>query len=472
MVSSTSPVMLFEKGMKLKEQGNLDEAIQAFKAVLTADRVVGGGTMSGKAEMEMDQEVAIMDGATLSDAKPITTKTPSGATTVVTGHDPADIEDMRARENAVQQLITIYKETRNVEGMAKLTTELRPLFAKLPKAKTAKLVRTLLDGVADLDGTSDLQRKLCLETIAWCREEKRTFLRQRVEGRLGALYLSQKKYSDALNVINELLREVKKLDDKAHLLEIQLIESQVYHALRNLPKARAALTSARTTANAIYVPPSLQAEIDMQAGIVSADEKDYKTAYSYFFEAFEGLNSLDDPRAVMNLKYMLLCKVMSQEASAVPGIVSGKIALKYSGVEIDSIKAVATAYENRSLSEFETALKTYPVQLSEDTIAHHHLSSLYHTLLEQNLLRLIEPFSCVEISHVASLIRLPLDTVESKLSQMILDKKLNGILDQGNGCLIVYEDDEISPTYSSSLSVLHNMDKVVDCLFEKAVALR
>lgn len=56
------------------------------------------------------------------------------------------------------------------------------------------------------------------------------------------------------------------MDDKELTVEVQLEESKACYHLANLTKARAALTSARTTANSVYIPPFMQASLDMQSG--------------------------------------------------------------------------------------------------------------------------------------------------------------------------------------------------------------
>jgi 26S proteasome regulatory subunit N6 len=102
-------------------------------------------------------------------------------------------------------------------------------------------VRTLIDYLGEIPNSLPLQVQVCKETIEWATQEKRIFLRQALETRLVAMYLDNKMYPESLALIAELLKELKRLDDKMVLVEVQLLESRVYHALRNLAKSRVCL---------------------------------------------------------------------------------------------------------------------------------------------------------------------------------------------------------------------------------------
>ncbi|KAJ8313828.1 hypothetical protein KUTeg_008389 [Tegillarca granosa] len=317
-------------------------------------------------------------------------------------------EEIKVKEQAILDMGAILAELKQAEDLAALIKFTRPFLSLVSKAKAAKLVRALVDLFLDMEASTGKEVDLCKECIEWAKDEKRTFLRQALEARLIALYHETEKYQEALQLGSSLLKELKKLDDKA----------------------LAALTSGRTTANGIYCPPKLQAALDMQSGILhAADEKDFKTAYSYFYEAFEGYDSIEHPKAVVALKYMLLAKIMLNTADEVQAIVSGKLALKYSGAEVEAMKSIAQASHKRSLADFQ------------------------------------------KVQHVANLIKLPMATVEKKLSQMILDKKFHGILDQGAGVLIIFDETPVDKTYESSLDTIQNMGKVVDALYNKAKKL-
>merc|ERR1712134_94585 len=127
--------------------------------------------------------------------------------------------------------------------------------------------------------------------------------------------------------------------------------------------------------------------------------------------------------AILNLRYMILCKIMNN-------------------------------------SEDEAAIQKYHPQLCEDTFIQEHLETLKTNLLEKNLNRLIEPYSRVEISKIASLIGLPEASVERKLSQMILDKKLNGILSQEDRALQIFEPTETDLVYDDALDMIGALEDV------------
>ncbi|KAK0741056.1 PCI domain-containing protein [Schizothecium vesticola] len=375
-------------------------------------------------------------------------------------------------ETALIGLGELYRNEKNAQELVGLVTKSQTVLTAFAKAKTAKLVRQLLDLFQDIPDTTDLQISVTKSCIEWATSERRSFLRQNLETRLVALYMAKQSYYDALTLINGLLRELKRLDDKLVLVEVQLLESRVYHALGNIPKARAALTSARTSAASVYTPPLLQAHLDMQSGMLHAEDRDFNTAFSYFIEALDGYHTQDESaRAQAALQYMLLCKIMLNLVDDVNNLMTSKQALKYAGQSLEAMKAIARAHANRSLEEYERALAAYRYELGSDAFIRNHLTRLYDAMLEQNLIKVIEPFSCVEIAHIAVMVGLDTQQVERKLSQMILDKVIIGVLDQGAGCLNIFEETERDQAYDSALATIEKLSNVVDVLYTNQASM-
>ena len=395
------------------------------------------------------------------------------------------------KERAVYELTRAFCALKEYHCIVKFLQE-SSFFQSVTKAKCAKVVRQVLDIVVSLAPQElVMQREICEKIIAWCQREKRTFLRQRVEAKLASILFHQDLFAEALALIDRLLSELKKIDDKQLLVETHLMESKIHFGLRNVPKAKAALTASRTAANAIYVAPGLQAAIDTMSGTIHTEEGDYNTAHSYFLEAFEQLDQMgEEAQATPCLKYMMLCRILDSltktlKLSAkgaigadktapldVSNLITSRQAVKYASRHVEAMTAIAKAATRRSLNEYEKVLQDYAEELQKDLLIKYHLNILQEQLLESNLIRIIEPYSCVELQHVAGLMELPLLVVERKLSQMILDGKFQGILDQGKGQLIVYEEGEKDRAMEKGLEVLAHMDEVVTTLFERSKALR
>ena len=350
------------------------------------------------------------------------------------------------------KLISEIKEIKNTNNtfLVKLTDK---LIAKLKKRKE------LLDEIV----------KVCEEITKFCDETNNISMKSKIQTRLAEVYYIHEHYAKALEICNKVIFDLKRYEDNLGLIQLLLLESKIHYVTNGISKSKAALTSVKTLVTKVYVEPKLQANIDMQAGILAAHEKDFNLAYSYFFEAFDVYNIPNQKRRNKGLRafqYMIMSKIVGDHIEEVNNVVLSKQGKDYLGKEVDALRSIESAVKENSIKLLKENIEKNQ-EYFKDPIIRYHINNLHNDLLEKNLIKIIKPYSVVEIDFVAKSIGLNYQDVLNKLRQMILDKKINGILDQGKGSLIIYDVESSNPYLDKSIETFKNLEKVVEALDKK-----
>lgn len=377
-------------------------------------------------------------------------------------------EALKLKEEAVIRAGQLLSQDQ--EALAAMIRTLEPAWLVFPRAKTVKIIRHLLDL---FPANSAVLLRLLEELVDWCTRDRRFYLKQALQIKLAGVQFAGHKYTQALQLLDVLSKELRRLDDKLSLVEVHLLESQILFGIKAMAKARAALTAARSAANAVYCPTLLMAQLDLQSGLLHCEDEDYGTATSHLIESIDGFNLEGSKLGNLALRYILVCKVMlGQEFGSILNGKSAKPLLDECKPWIEALEAIRAAFKEKSLHDFDEALKQHNALISSDKIVAQHLNGLYDTLLEKNMLKLTAPFSVIPIQSLAEQLQLSTQTIESKLCQMILDNKLDAVIDQNGdangGCLIKLEPSEEDPVYTAAIATIRNLDGVVDTLYAKA----
>lgn len=268
-------------------------------------------------------------------------------------------------------------------------------------------------------------------------------MKTKIQTRLAEVHYINEANNLAIDLVGKTLIDLKRYEDNLGLIILQLLESKIHYATRGISRAKASLTSVKTLCTKVYIEPKLQAKIDMHAGVLAAFEKDYNLAYSYFYESFDVFNIpniKNTEKALKAMQYMILSKIMSGSLDDINNIIIGKKGQKYYGPAIKAFESIIEAVKVKSVKMLKDNILKNQEYLLNDEFLVHHLGNLNNDLIEKNLIKIIQPYSVVQIEYITNLIGLPINEITMKISQMILDKKINGILDQGRGCLIIYDE--------------------------------
>ena len=368
----------------------------------------------------------------------------------------------------INHLSQKYRENNELQNYFKLISEIKEIkntnntfLVKL----TAKLISKLKKRKELLDDVI----KVCEEITKFCDETNNISMKSKIQTRLAEVYYIHEHYAKALEICNKVIFDLKRYEDNLGLIQLLLLESKIHYVTNGISKSKAALTSVKTLVTKVYVEQKLQANIDMQAGILAAHEKDFNLAYSYFFEAFDVYNIPNQKRRNKGLRafqYMIMSKIVGDHIEEVNNVVLSKQGKDYLGKEVDALRSIESAVKEKSIKLLKENIEKNQ-EYFKDPIIRYHINNLHNDLLEKNLIKIIKPYSVVEIDFVAKSIGLNYQDVLNKLRQMILDKKINGILDQGKGSLIIYDVESSNPYLDKSIETFKNLEKVVEALDKK-----
>jgi 26S proteasome regulatory subunit N6 len=344
------------------------------------------------------------------------------------------------------------------------------------KITLARLFKLFLEvvGAAD-DDKRDVELQVSNEVLAWATRENKAFLRTKLIVRVAELHYLRGEILKAREMISPIVAEATAVDDKALLIEVQLLEAKILASWGDWAKAKSALSSCRAAGAKIYVAPSLQAEIDSVAGTIHLAEKDYAIACSYFVESLEGFHQQGDKvRAARSFRHLLLAKILMGSHVEAQALVDGKHGEAHARVDDTSIGLVEIlqAVKERNLVRLSAILNDKADALKRDAVIFSHLEDLYGQLLEKNILKLLAPYSRIELSRLSEKLEVGMDIIERKLCEMILDQKLKGSIDQEQGILILIPDDAPSAVFQSSLNIISSLDLAVDALLERSKKIR
>lgn len=381
--------------------------------------------------------------------------------------------DQKRCEDLILSYAKQLAKEKDITGIRTLVSSLQNFYDVVGKARASKLIRDIVEFALTIEqGKQEKDEKIDLlrSCIEWATSNKREFLRRSLQARLVRLYNDVREFTLAQKLSQELSKELKKLEDRELLIEVSVEESKCAFNLNNLSKAKTALLTAKTSTNSAFASPQLQAAVDMQSGVLHlAEERDYKTSYSYFYEAFEGYGSIGDKaNATGALKYMIFCKIMLNEIDQIPAVLASKEILPYNkNPRIVAIRAMADAFRKRSLKDFMKALEDHKKELVEDKVVAVHSQNLERNMLEKEISRVIEPYSEIELSYIARVIGMTVPPTEKAIARMILDKKLLGCIDQHGGTVIVYPKAGATKQFTRSLTTIRELTKTVDISYSR-----
>lgn len=357
--------------------------------------------------------------------------------------DSDEFRNLKTNEQKEEWLIKYIQkfiDNSNYKTILEVLINAQNNWKDLTIARLTKIIKIVFESISIRLENFENVLFLLNGLIDFASEKK--MLKLDLECKLIQVFLTVGRFRDCLDKISDVLKELKKFDDKINMISLYVIESRAHYELHDFDRARSSLTSARATAVSSACPSYLQAQIDLLNGMYLCDEQLFETSTSYFIEAMENFyQSKQVENSQIALQYILISKILASKHDEIQPFLSLKPAnLLKDNEKINILCRISKICLERDLRAYNDVLMQNNSIIDTDRFMSSHLNSLYNLLLDNNIQKIIEPYSHIKIRFIAEKLCLSENMIENKLRNMILEDKLHGTLDHLSQCLVIKEN--------------------------------
>ncbi|KAF9187420.1 hypothetical protein BGZ51_006252 [Haplosporangium sp. Z 767] len=336
---------------------------------------------------------------------------------------------------ALKQMVKLSFKMGNYDKTLEYYGQLLPYTkAAVTRNYSEKSINNILDFISS---SSDMvfMEKFYQTTLNALKDANNDRLLVKTNLKLAKLWLDRKEYGRLSKILRQLHASCQAddgTDDQrkgTHLLEIFALEIQMYTATKNSKKLKALYQQCLSVKSAIP-HPRIMGVIRECGGKMHMSEKEWDQAQTDFFESFRNYDEAGSYQRIQVLKYLVLANMLME--SQINPFDSQETKPYKNDPQIVAMTNLVSAYQRRDIREFEKILRDNRATIMDDPFIRAYIDDVLKNIRTQVLIRLIKPYTRIEIPFISRQLNIPAQDVEDLLVGLILDKKIAGHIDQVN----------------------------------------
>ncbi|TAQ83885.1 hypothetical protein B7494_g7791 [Chlorociboria aeruginascens] len=262
--------------------------------------------------------------------------------------------------------------------------------------------------------------------------------------KLAKLFLDNKDYGAVSKKLRELHKACQREDGSddpskgTYSMEIYALEIQMYAETKNNKQLKRLYLRALQVRSAVP-HPKIMGIIRECGGKMHMSEENWKDAQSDFFESFRNYDEAGSLQRIQVLKYLVLTTMLMK--SDINPFESQETKPYRNDPRIAAMTDLVDAYQRDDIHKYEKVLSENKDLLSDPFIAE-NIDEVTRNMRTKAVQKLIAPYTRFNLAFIGKQLKIPVSEVQDILGYLIVDKKVNGKINQQNGTVEIADNSD------------------------------